>query len=320
MTESTAPSVTIVIPTFNEERYIGRCLAALIEIDYPAEKLEIRVVDNYSDDQTSRIASGFGVRVIEAEKKTVAHSRNVGAQDVQTELIAFLDADCLPSPRWMKQAVRHFASAHVAAAGSYPSVLDGESNALQKTWAALCSQESEGVHEVDWLPTANLVARTTFFKRIGGFNESLATCEDVDLGYRLRAHGVVVYDPLITVYHLREPRTFKEFVAKEVWHAKSNISGFLSHGLRASEIPSLIAPILFGAGIIAGFIGLVLANELLTVGFAVSLAIPIAYTVRGYKRTRKVPLVFLIYCAYFVARSIASAREVWLMLFRWHRR
>jgi glycosyltransferase involved in cell wall biosynthesis len=319
MTDQIEPSVTVVIPTLNEEAYIARCLTALKAIDYPAEKLEIRVVDNYSDDQTPRIASRLGARVIEADRKTVAYSRNVGALDVHTDLIAFLDADCLPSAWWMKQAVKHFSSANVAAAGSYPSVLDAESNALQKTWAALCSREDKGVHEVDWLPTANLVVRTTFFKRLGGFNESLATCEDVDLGYRLRSQGIVVYDPRITVYHLREPRTFKEFVEKEAWHAKNNISGFLSHGLRASEIPSLTAPLLFGAGIMAGFIGLVLAKELMTVGFAVSLAIPAAYTVRGYKRTRKVALVFLIYCAYFVARSFAFAREIWVMLFRWHR-
>lgn len=315
MADQTEPSVTVVIPTLNEEAYIARCLTALKAIDYPAEKLEIRVVDNYSDDQTPRIASRLGARVIEADRKTVAYSRNVGASDVHTDLIAFLDADCLPSSWWMKQAVKHFSSAHVAAAGSYPSVLDDESNALQKTWAALCSRENERVHEVDWLPTANLVVRTTFFRRLGGFNESLVTCEDVDLGYRLRSQGIVVYDPRIMVYHLREPRTFKEFVAKEVWHAKNNISGFLSHGLRASEIPSLTAPLLFGAGILAGITGLALTNGLLMSGFAVSLAIPAAYTVRGYKRAKNVPLVFLIYCAYFAARSFAFVREAWIMLF-----
>jgi len=316
MTDLFEPSVTVVIPTLNEEGYIARCLTALKAIDYPSQKMEIRVVDNYSDDQTPRIASSLGVRVIEAERKTVAYSRNAGALDVRTELIAFLDADCLPSPGWMKQAVKHFTSTHVAAAGSYPAVLDGESNELQKAWAALCRREKEGVHEVDWLPTANLVVRTAYFKRIGGFNESLATCEDADLGYRLRSQGVVVYDPWITVYHLREPKTFGEFVRKEIWHAKSNFSGLLSHGLRASEIPSFAAPLLFGAGIVTGFTGMVLTNELLTGGFAISLAIPTAYTIRGYKRTKNFPLVFLIYCAYFAARFVAFVREVWLMLFR----
>ena len=315
MTDLFEPSVTVVIPALNEEKYIARCLTALKAVEYPPEKLDIRVVDNHSDDQTSRIASGLGARVIEADRKTVAHSRNVGALDAQTELIAFLDADCLPDSGWLRHAVKHFASARVAATGSYPSVLDQESNALQKTWAALCSRKNEGVHEVDWLPTANLVVRTSFFRRMGGFNESLATCEDADLGYRLRSLGIIVYDPQVTVYHLREPRTFGEFVRKEIWHAESNFSGLMSHGLRVSEIPSFIAPLLFGAGSVSGFIGWVLANEFLTYGFAITLAIPMAYTVRGYRKTRNVPLVFLIYCAYFAARFVAFVREVWLTLF-----
>lgn len=306
--------MTVVIPTLNEERFIGRCLTALTEIDYPIEKVEVRVVDNCSDDQTGRIALSFGARVIEVPKTTIAHSRNAGALDVQSDLVAFLDADCLPSPLWMIQAVRHFASAGVAAVGAYPSVLEGESNALQRTWAELCSRQGEGVHEVDWLPTANIIVRASFFKRVGGFTESLATCEDVDLGYRLRKHGTIIYDPDIKVYHLREPRTFKQFLQKEIWHAKNNVSGVFYHGLRSSELPSLVAPWVFAAGIMAGIMGIVLLNGLLMTGFPVALAVPLSYTVRGLKRTKRTSLVFVIYCVYFAARSFASIREMSLML------
>ena len=194
-------------------------------------------------------------------------------------------------------------------------VVDRAARSLgQDRAAALCSRESKGIHDVDWLPTANLVVRTSFFKRIGGFNEALETCEDVDLGYRLRLHGVVIYDPQMTVYHLREPRSFGGFIKKEVWHAKSNISGLLSHSLRLSEIPSLVSPLLFGAGILSGSIGIVFSNEILTGGFSVSLMIPIVYTIKGYRRTKNIPLVFLIYCAYFTARSYAAMHEIWKLL------
>jgi len=310
-------SVTVVIPTLNEERFIGRCLAALKKLDYPTEKLEIRMVDNYSNDQTTRIASDFGVRVIKIDKKTIARSRNAGALDTQTDLIAFLDADCIPSPYWLKEAIAHFDSADVVAVGAYPYVLDAESNSLPKSWAALCSREKRGVHSVDWLSTQNLIVRTSVFKKIGGFNETLVTCEDVDLGYRLRNHGVILYDPKVAVYHLREPKTLKEFLKKEIWHGQSNISGFLSHGLHLSEIPSLIAPLLFAGGIITGVLELVLSNGFLTTGFAVSLAVPIIYTVRGFKRANNIPLIFFIYCLYFAARSFASVREILLIMFRW---
>lgn len=310
MAESYEPFITVIIPTLNEEKFIARCLNALKNVDYPKEKIDIRVIDNYSEDMTPSIVSGIGVKILKVERKTIAYSRNAGAMDVQTDLLAFLDADCLPDTRWLRSAVKHFAATNIAAVGSYPSVLEKESNALQKTWAALCSKKNEGVHEVDWLPTANLIVRTSFFRRIAGFNETLITCEDVDLGYRLRLQGVLIHDPEVIVYHLREPRSFLDFIKKETWHAKNNISGTLSHGFRLSEIPSLAAPLLFGAGIISGSIGAVLSNEMLMYGLVLPLLIPVVYTIRGHKRAKNLPLVFIIYCAYFSARSYAAMREI----------
>lgn len=313
--DSFVPSVTVVIPAFNEERFIARCLRALQAVEYPADKIAIRVVDNDSEDATARIAAELGASVVRAERRTVAYSRNIGARDARSELIAFLDADCLPGPRWLAQAARDFASARVVAAGSYPTVLPEESNALQKTWAALCGGNTKEVREVDWLPTANLVVRTEVFRRIGGFNESLATCEDVDIGYRLRAHGSVIFDPAITVYHLREPKTFREFMCKEMWHAKNNISGLWSHGLRWSEIPSLASPLAFGLGFVAGVTGLLVGSPYLMLGgFALSVAIPTVYAARGLRRSKNLPLVFSLYSVYFTARSLASARELWHLL------
>jgi cellulose synthase/poly-beta-1,6-N-acetylglucosamine synthase-like glycosyltransferase len=314
MTEVYLPSITIVIPTLNEERFIGRCLSALADLEYPPEKLDVRVVDNYSQDQTEKLALKLGAHVIRAERKTVAYSRNVGALGVSTELIAFLDADCLPSRMWLANAVTHFETTTVAAVGSYPSVLENESNTLQKTWATLCSQNGEGVHNVNWLPTANFIVRASYFEDIGGFNESLTTCEDVDLAYRLRACGAILYDPEVLVYHLREPSTIKEFIKKEFWHAESNITGFLSHGMRITEIPSLAAPLVFGTGMAVGSAGVATGKLFLLFGFALSLAIPAAYTVRAYKKAISLPIVFIIYNAYFSARFLAMLREVWRLL------
>ena len=247
--------------------------------------------------------------IINAEKKTIAYSRNVGAFNTNSNLIAFLDADCLPASWWIKEAVSHFFSNDVVAVCSYPSVLEVESNELQKTWANICKRSNEGIQNVDWLPSANFIVRSEFFNLIGGFNNSLITCEDVDLGYRLKDYGNIIYDPKILVYHLREPRTYMGFFKKEVWHGKNNLSGILSHGMRLSEIPSFVMPLLFGIGLIMGVIGLILKNSLISC-FFILLIILTVYTIRGYIKTGKFFMVFTIYCVYFLARSFSTISEL----------
>lgn len=175
-------SVAIIIPTLNEEQYIGRCLESLEQLDYSRDQIQIYIVDNGSSDRTVKIASNFNVNIINAEKKTIAYSRNIGAFNTNSDLIAFLDADCLPVPWWIKEAASHFFSTNVVAVGSYPSVLEAESNELQKMWANLCKRSNEEIRNVDWLPSANFIVKSECFKLIGGFNDSLVTCEDVDLG------------------------------------------------------------------------------------------------------------------------------------------
>jgi glycosyltransferase involved in cell wall biosynthesis len=308
-------SVTIVIPTLNEEKYIGRCLESLAQLDFSKDHMQICVVDSGSSDKTIKIASDFNVKIINVDKRTIAYSRNIGAFNSSTDLIAFLDADCLPASWWIKEAISHFSSIDVVAVGSYPSVLESESNNLQKIWANLCKKSNKEIHAVDWLPSANIIVRAETLRVVRGFNDSLITCEDVDLGYRLRKHGDILYDPNIVVYHLREPKNFKEFFKKEVWHARNSISGIISHGLAISELPSLVAPFLFGIGLMVGILGLVLLNPIFISFFFFPILIWIVFVIRGFIKTGNIFMVTLIYFIYFLARSFSNFHE--LLSFFW---
>lgn len=161
------PTVAVIIPTLNEERHIGRCLAGLMKLDYPSEKVRIRVVDNFSNDRTIEVARTFGVETMQVPKSTIARSRNEGAEGAKEDIVAFLDADCVPAPSWLRHAVRHFVAADVAAVGSYPGVIAEESNSLQKTWAAINRRSGDGVTVVGWLPSANLIIRREALARVG---------------------------------------------------------------------------------------------------------------------------------------------------------
>ncbi|MGG7463140.1 glycosyltransferase [Plantibacter sp. YIM 135347] len=96
------PTVTVVIPAFNEERIIARCLTALTTAPDPAD--EIIVVDNGSSDATAQIAARFpGVRVVTEPRSGVTYARTAGFDEAGGEIIARIDADTIVTSCWMRR-------------------------------------------------------------------------------------------------------------------------------------------------------------------------------------------------------------------------
>ena len=89
------PLVTVLIDTFNHERYIEQTIVSAIEQDFPASEFEILVVDDGSTDRTAEIVGKFGQRVRLLRKKNggQASAFNAALPEVRGELVAFLDGD-----------------------------------------------------------------------------------------------------------------------------------------------------------------------------------------------------------------------------------
>jgi GT2 family glycosyltransferase len=157
----------------------------------------------------------------------------------------------------------------------------------------------------------NLFVRKKQFDEIGGFNESLVTCEDVDFSYRLKTHGSILSDIRIEVIHLGEAATIRQFIRKEIWRGRSNLQGILSHGLKSSEIPSLSIPIYFGFIMIFFFFASTFAVGTHAFGIAAFLFVlpPLlgAYKVRNriVSKNALFRLLFLLQ-VYFICRTIAT--------------
>lgn len=236
--------VSIIIPAYNEEKLLPDCLDSLLGVDYPADKMEIIVVDNGSSDRTRTIAESYGAVVLRDDKRTVSGLRNMGAEAARGEILAFVDADCMVARRWLEAASKYYDDRNVSVWGAAPG-LPGDATWVQSTWIIIRGN-SETVQAVSWLESMNLFARRDTFRKAGGFNEALHTCEDVDFCYRMAHYGKIVSDSRIEVIHLGEAATVGEFIAKELWRGSSNLSGVRSHGLSAKEIPSLLVPLYFG--------------------------------------------------------------------------
>lgn len=115
--------LSIVIPAYNEERYIGECLSSLeSELRRAPYDIEVVVVNNASTDRTREVAAAFPfVRVVDEFKKGLVQARQAGYLVSTGDLIANVDADTLFPVGWINKAVKAFEQDHklVALSGPY---------------------------------------------------------------------------------------------------------------------------------------------------------------------------------------------------------
>lgn len=104
------PIISVVIPVFNDEFILLKCLNALRDQTLPKEDFEVIVVDNGSRiDVASFLRSDYPeVRCIREETSGSYHARNTGVKEAIGKYIAFTDADCIPRCNWLENALREF--------------------------------------------------------------------------------------------------------------------------------------------------------------------------------------------------------------------
>lgn len=239
-------AVTVIVPALDSAATIGRCLDA-IEVTSGSGVVEVLVLDNGSVDDTATIARRHGARVVTVPDRTVAALRNRGASMARGEIVAYVDADCVVAADWLEVALPHFDDPRVAAVGAPTTIPEHTTTWVQRAWA-LHRHRANRAGPVAWLPTENLLVRRAALLEIGGFNETLVTCEDADLCYRLGAGGAIVNEPRLRAVHLGEAPTLGRFFLKEAWRGRGNLRGFFAHALRPSEIPSLAFPLYYLLG------------------------------------------------------------------------
>src|SRR5262249_48348362 len=195
------------------------------------------------------------VRLVSAPDRTVAALRNLGASIARGDILAYVDADCIVAPDWLTVALPHFDDSRVGAVGSPTRIPADAATWVQRAWAVHRHRRNRR-RTVAWLPTENLLIRKSALLAIGGFNEKLVTCEDIDVCYRLRARYSIVNEPCLRAVHLGEAPTLASFFAKEVWRGRDNLRGALAHRLEAAELPSLALPFYYQVGLAALALGL----------------------------------------------------------------
>jgi mycofactocin system glycosyltransferase len=205
-----AGQLTVVVPVKDRPAELDRLLTAL-RADPDTAVVPVLVVDDGSTDPAAvtAIAGRHRARVLRhATARGPAAARNAGMRAATTDLVAFLDSDCVPLPGWSSALARHTADPRLALVAPRITALPADGGGWVEPYEAAVSALDMGPHPapvapgtaVPYLPSAAVVARR---HALGdGFDESMRVAEDVDLVWRLVAAGWRVrYEPSAAVAH-----------------------------------------------------------------------------------------------------------------------
>ncbi len=191
------PFISVIIPVYNDPRGLADTVGSLLRQDYPAERYEVVVVDNASEDDTPRVAESFAaaqpsrVRTLsEREIRSSYAARNRGVRAARGEILCFLDADMTAPPTYLASLERRFAEGDVDYLGC-PVTLSTGRNTLAETYdRVLGFQVERYLRDAHFAPTCCLAVRADVCARVGLFDATLASGGDWEFGVRVWEHGL----------------------------------------------------------------------------------------------------------------------------------
>lgn len=198
--------ITVIIPTYNEEKNIEKCLQSFQSQTIPRESFEIVIVDGSSKDKTCEIAARYADRVILQISKGVGGARNDGAQVAKGEILVTTDADCLPPEDWLKVIQDNFRDGVVAATGTLTPIITEDMSDLESFTYKLLFEISNVILRVgSWIGYYHLCGANSAFDReafikTGGYSD-LPYSDDIEISKRLKPLGKVVFDKDIGLHY-----------------------------------------------------------------------------------------------------------------------
>ncbi len=240
--------LTVVVPVRDRPAELDRLLGAL-RAEPDTADVPVLVVDDGSVDPAAVTATTarHRARVLRhATARGPAAARNAGLRAATTELVAFLDSDCVPLPGWAAPLVGHTADPRLALVAPRITALPADRGGWVEPYEAAVSALDMGPDPapvapgtaVSYLPSAAMVARRAALG--DGFDESMRVAEDVDLVWRLVAAGWRVrYEPSAAVAHEHRSAT-GEWLRRRAFYGTGAALLAARHG--AAVAPLVLSP------------------------------------------------------------------------------
>lgn len=208
--------ISVIVPFYNSQRYLTRCIENLLSQKYPSEQCEIVMVDNNSTDMSAEIVKRYSrLKLVSEEKQGAYAARNRGIGEAQGGIIAFTDADSAPAHDWLKEIESAMTDSRVGiVVGGYQSARNSFSLSMLEDYENEKNNYifNSEIKELYYGYTRNMAVRKSLFAEMGPFAERargsdvifIRRCVDRD------SCAVVRYAPQVRVRHLEveNPRRY----------------------------------------------------------------------------------------------------------------
>jgi peptidoglycan/xylan/chitin deacetylase (PgdA/CDA1 family)/glycosyltransferase involved in cell wall biosynthesis len=206
------PVLSAVVCAYRDEATILRAVQSLNEQE--CDDLFEIVVATSGGDRTAEVvrASYPDVRVLESPTRLLpGGTRNLGISGARGEIIAFLEADCVATPGWVRSRIALHRAGHGAVASAVTS--DPRGGVAARAWVLLVhAARLPGHHPgpADRYRAYGLSFTRDLLERAGPFDEMLRTDEDTLMAERLQELGVVMwFDPAVCIEHIGPTRLLR---------------------------------------------------------------------------------------------------------------
>ncbi len=224
---SRCPSITFLVPAYNEEDTIEDTLDALLNLDYPEDKLEIIAINDGSTDNTlakmQQYVDHNNIEIIDKENGGKAHALNVGLEQVESELVACMDADSYPEEDFLQRIVGYLERPGVEGVTPALKVWKPETLPQKIIWTEYIFQiflrKMFGIFDTQFtLPGPGSVYDTDYLKKLGGWREDTLT-EDMEVTFRMHYSGARVENSAKAFVHTVTPPTWKGLFRQRIrWY------------------------------------------------------------------------------------------------------
>jgi len=210
------PRFSLIIPAWNEEKYLPRLLAtvdtARKTYSSQPDAIEIIVADNMSTDATADVARQAGCRVVSVEERRIAAARNGGASAATGEILAFIDADSQVHPSTFVEIDEVLATGRYIA-GASGVRMERWSPGIVATWCLMMPM----VFAMS-MDTGVVFCRREDFETIGGYSSERYFAEDVEFLLSLRKLGRTRRQRLVRLRRSKAIASTRKFDRHGDWH------------------------------------------------------------------------------------------------------
>jgi cellulose synthase/poly-beta-1,6-N-acetylglucosamine synthase-like glycosyltransferase len=309
--EQELPFVSVIIPMFNEEKSAEKCLGSILDQDYPADRMEILVIDGDSTDRSPAILASMqehhpNLRVIHNPRRLTVTSLNLGLAEARGEIYVRMDSHSHMESDYVRACVE---TLRRTGADNVGGLMRAVGVTPQGEAIALATSSRFGVggarfhyaEEEQYVDTVYLGCyRMDTIRQLGGYDESMIIDEDDELNFRLtRRGGKVFLSPRIrSWYECRS--SFRALWKQYFRYGKWKVRLLQKHGRLPSLrhlVPGAFTATLLGALLLwplaplGGWILVATLAPYLLVNLLASVALAAA---GGWKHLPLLPLTFLV--------------------------